>query len=256
MSDAALGAVAREHEHHDATGAKIGMWLFLFTEFLLFGGLFLLYAVYRTKFPADFHFAATTLDVRLGTVNTAILLTSSLTMVLSVAAHERDNRKLSTAFLALTMLLGLAFLVNKYFEWSTKIDHGLFPGAAELATHAPGEKLFYGLYYAMTGLHGLHVLIGIAVMAFVLPVAARRPRRRVRLGTQSASRLALTAEAGGELWAETPEDAVDEIEVSFLYEHNEELAKRDRIVVENTGLYWHLVDIVWIFLFPLFYLIT
>ena len=256
MSEAALGAVAHEHEHHDVTGAKIGMWLFLFTEFLLFGGLFLLYAVYRSKFPEDFHFAATALDVRLGTVNTAILLTSSLTMALSVASHERDNRKLSTVFLGLTMLLGLVFLVNKYFEWSTKIHHGLFPGGAELATHAPGEKLFYGLYYAMTGLHGLHVLIGIAVMAFVLPIAARRPRRRVRLGAGRASRLALTEKGGGELWGGTPEDTVEEIEVAFIYGSNEELAERDRIFVENTGLYWHLVDIIWIFLFPLYYLIT
>lgn len=254
MSDAVVGAIA--HEHHDATGAKIGMWLFLFTEFLLFGGLFLLYAVYRSKFPEDFHFAATTLDVGLGTVNTAILLTSSLTMVLSVATHERDDRRLSTLFLALTMLLGMAFLVNKVFEWSAKIDHGLFPGAAELATHAPGEKLFYGLYYAMTGLHGLHVLVGVGVMAFVLRVAARRPRRRVRLGSKGVSRLALTAAAGSELWAETPDDAVEEIEVAFIYGTNEELAERDRIVIENTGLYWHLVDIIWIFLFPLFYLIT
>ncbi|MCP5104981.1 MAG: cytochrome c oxidase subunit 3 family protein, partial [bacterium] len=104
------------HAHKDHTGARIGMWLFLFTEVLLFGGLFLLYSVYRAKFPVDFHFAAGTLDTFMGTLNTIVLLTSSLTMVLAVANLERKNRKYASLFLGITMFLGVVFLVNKYFE--------------------------------------------------------------------------------------------------------------------------------------------
>lgn len=204
------------HDHHDAVGARIGMWLFLFTELILFGGLFLLYAAYRSKFPDDFRFGASTLDVLLGTVNTIALLTSSLTMVLSVAALQRGDRRLASVMLALTLFLGALFLANKYFEWSAKIHHGLYPGSTELVQRAPGENLFYGLYYAMTGLHGLHVLIGMGILGAMLYLVARRPRRSV--GFPDAEGLL--------------------------------------IKLENAGLYWHLVDVIWIFLFPLFYLIS
>jgi cytochrome c oxidase subunit 3 len=206
------------HLHKDATGARIGMWLFLFTEILLFGGLFLLYAVYRSQFHADFHFSAGMLDTFMGTVNTAILLTSSLTMVLAVASLEKKNRKHTSLFLVITILLGLFFLVNKYFEWSAKFSHGLYPNSEVLESHTAGENVFYSLYYLMTGLHGLHIIIGIIILTVMLFLVSGKTGR---------------AAAG-----------------------NEEELDRLHIKVENSGLYWHLVDLIWIFLFPLFYLIT
>lgn len=205
------------HAHSDHTGARIGMWLFLFTEILLFGGLFLLYAVYRSKFPGDFHFCAGTLDTFLGAVNTAILLTSSLTMVLAVAGLEKKNRKLASLFLGLTIFLGFVFLVNKFFEWSAKIDHGIFPNSEVLQSHPAGENIFYSLYYLMTGLHGLHIVIGIIILSVMVFFISRTGKTDTEPG--------------------------------------EELDRRG-IQLENSGLYWHLVDIIWIFLFPLFYLVT
>ncbi len=196
-------------KHRDDTGAKIGMWLFLFTELLLFGGLFLLYAVYRYIHQEEFHHAAAELNLVMGTANTLILLTSSLTMVLSISSIERGNKKSSILCLVLTILLGAAFLINKYFEWSAKIHHGIFPDSPDLLTRSHGEILFYGLYFVMTGLHGLHVLIGIVVLSVMLVLVIR--------GRIGPSRF---------------------------------------VALENSGLYWHLVDIIWIYLFPLFYLIT
>ncbi len=198
----------------DHTGARIGMWLFLFTEILLFAGLFLLYAVYRAKFPEDFHFCAGTPDTLMGGINTAVLLTSSLTMVLAVVSFEKGMRKLTSLFLGGTLLLGLLFLVNKYFEWSAKFAHGLYPNSEVLASHTPGEAVYYSLYYLMTGLHGLHIVIGLVILVVM---------------------LVKTYGAAGP---------------------SEELRDRHMILLENSGLYWHLVGVVWIFLFPLFYLIS
>lgn len=201
---------AAAHEKHvDYTGAKIGMWLFLFTEVLLFGGMFLLYAVYRAKHPQEFHHAAMELNTVIGTLNTILLLTSSMTVALSITAIQRGNKKLSSYMLGLTILLGLGFLINKYFEWSAKFAHGIYPNSPKLLEHSSGEVLFYGLYYVMTGLHGLHVLVGIILLA-----------------------------------------------VMWYYVTKELVHKADFVKLENSGLYWHLVDIIWIFLFPLFYLIT
>jgi len=198
------------HEHAgDPIGAKMGMWLFLLSEVLLFGGLFLLYSVYRYKNPADFHHASRELDVLLGTLNTLILLTSSLTMALSVSATQKGNRTLSTWLLMATLFLGLLFLMNKGFEWTAKIDHGIYPSSPTLLARGKGDVLFFGLYYVMTGLHGLHVLAGVVVLAVML--------RFVRTERVHQGRF---------------------------------------IPLENSGLYWHLVDIIWIFLFPLFYLIA
>jgi cytochrome c oxidase subunit 3 len=185
------------------------MWLFLFTEVLLFGGLFLVYSVYRSVHSPAFHAAAAELDVVIGTVNTVILLTSSLSMALAISAVQRGNRKASLGLQAATILLGLAFLVNKYFEWSAKIHHGIYPGAEELLGREHGQVLFYGLYYAMTGLHGLHVVAGLVVLGIMLGSTVRG-----RINAAEFVRL------------------------------------------ENAGLYWHLVDLIWIYLFPLFYLIT
>jgi len=197
------------HNHRDDYGARMGMWLFLFTELILFGGMFLVYSVYRFSNQAEFHLAATELNTIIGTFNTAILLTSSLTMVLSITAIQNDNRRLSIFFQFLTILLGLFFMVNKYFEWSAKINHGLFPGSDELLAKNSGEILFFGLYYVMTGLHGLHVLVGMVLIA----VMARFTSKGI-------------------------------------------ITHDNYVKLENIGLYWHLVDIIWIFLFPLFYLIT
>jgi cytochrome c oxidase subunit 3 len=248
-----MSTVAGAHlaEHRDDTGARMGMWLFLFTELLLFSGLFLLYAIQRFRFGADFTYAADTLNTSIGTLNTAILLTSSLTMVLAVAALEQGKRKLSMVLLTITFLAGAAFMVIKYFEWSHKLEIGLFPGSEELILHTPGEQTFYGLYYAMTGLHGIHVLVGMGVIAAMIVMTGRRPRRVVRLSGVRPAELEHLGPAGQ--YAE--EGRLDEVEITLIYDENEEVTDRQVIRVENTGLYWHLVDVIWIFLFPLFYLI-
>jgi cytochrome c oxidase subunit 3 len=193
----------------DATGARLGMWLFILSEILLFGGLFILYSAYRYKNPVDFHHASRELDVILGTFNTIILLTSSLSMAASISAIQRGQRKLSMVLLMATMVLGLLFLVNKGFEWGAKIEHGIYPNAPTLLTRAKGEILFFGLYYVMTGLHGLHVLVGVCVLFVMLIFLLKGKIHSTHF---------------------TP--------------------------LENSGLYWHLVDIIWIFLYPLFYLIS
>lgn len=208
--------------HKDNVGARIGMWLFLLTEILLFGGLFLLYAVYRAKFPEDFHYCAAGLDTAMGTFNTAILLTSSLTMVLAVTSWEKKDRKLTNIFLWATVIMGFMFLVNKYFEWSAKISHGLYPNSEILETHTAGEKIFYSMYYLMTGLHGLHIVIGLIIILVMMRHVSKKKQPGEDLTTR---------------------------EVKHWWD-------KEFIKLENTGLYWHLVDVVWIFLFPLFYLIT
>ncbi len=200
--------ISDPHQHKDAVGAKIGMWLFLFTELLLFGGLFLLYMAYRLQYTKDFVIGGQELNIILGTVNTIILLTSSLTMALSIAAIQRGKKDLSIVFLVSTILMGLAFLVIKYFEWTAKFSHGIAPNSPELLSKPNGEIVFYGMYYSMTGLHALHVIIGIVVLSFMLVFLLRN-----------------------------------------------KITKEDYIKLENSGLYWHLVDLIWIFLFPLFYLI-
>lgn len=196
-------------EVKDYTGAKLGMWLFILSELLLFGGLFILYSAYRFKSPADFHHASKELDVILGTLNTVILLTSSLSVAASISAIQKGQRKLSMYLLMVTMVLGLLFLVNKGFEWGTKIEHGIYPNSPALLARTKGEILFFGLYYVMTGLHGLHVLVGVCVLFVMSILIAKDKMNRMHF---------------------TP--------------------------LENSGLYWHLVDIIWIFLYPLFYLIT
>ena len=192
--------------HKDHEGAKLGMWLFLVTELLLFGGMFLLYAMYRAVYPEAFNLAASELNVKIGTLNTVILLTSSLTIALSVTSLKMGRVELAKTFLLLTILLGSLFLLNKYFEWSAKISHGIFPSSEKLLHREKGEALCYGLYFTMTGIHGLHVLIGVLIFL-------------------------------------------------FLYLKSTKMLK-DPAPLENSGLYWHFVDIIWIFLFPLFYLIT
>ncbi len=244
------------HPHKDHQGARIGMWLFLFTEVLLFGGLFLIYAVSRSNFTADFHFAASHLDTVMGGINTAVLLTSSLTMVLAVAHLEHKNRKYSAIFLSATILFAVVFLINKYFEWSAKFHHGLFPGSEVLQTHTPGENVFYSLYYLMTGLHGIHILLGIGLLVWMLIGVLKKPNRKVIVSGLDTSKLNLTNEKGETVWSHDDKEALCEVEVALRYNEHEDMRDRQAIKLENVGLYWHLVDVIWIFLFPLFYLIT
>lgn len=209
MMDAEQTRHLNQKWQRDDTKAKMGMWLFLYTELLLFGGLFLLYAVYRTRYIEHFHNAAVTLDTVLGAVNTVVLITSSLTMALTVSAVKKKNQRLSMSCLLFTILFGIGFLAIKFFEWKNKIAIGVFPGAVEMYQLPQGEVIFYSLYYVMTGIHGLHVLIGVLVL----------------------------------------------IGIMFLF-NRKKITEKDFIKIENAGLYWHLVDIVWIYLFPCFYLLT
>jgi len=244
------------HTHKDHEGARIGMWLFLFTEVLLFGGLFLLYAVYRSKFPADFHYGASTLDTFMGTFNTIILLTSSLTMVLACASLERRNRRNASIFLSITILFGIFFLVNKYIEWSAKIHHGIYPNSEILQTHTPGESVFYSLYYLMTGLHGIHIIIGLILLGVMLYHVRRYPRRKVQLTNVGTNAVGIFGTNDETLWRHKEEETVETMNLELVYRSNEDITDTLMIKLENSGLYWHLVDVIWIFLFPLFYLIT
>ena len=249
-------------KHHDPIGARIGMWLFLFTELLLFGGLFLLYAIYLNKYPEEFHFASGQLDQFVGAMNTLILLTSSLTMVLSVGSLQRQKSNLAILFLVITFLLGAAFLVNKYFEWGSKISHGIYPGSAELLLHPKGEIMFYGLYYSMTGLHGLHVVIGMIIMIFLLVFLSRKTHKAVTLSGETLENfkgksLVLADDTGRRIWKSIVlGENISQVEVTVKGEVTEEAMMQNEVKLHNSGLYWHLVDIIWIFLFPLFYLIA
>lgn len=195
--------------HKDYMGDKFGMWLFLFTEVILFGGMFLIYSIYRSRYPVEFHHAAAELNSTLGAVNTVVLLVSSFTMAVGITAIQRGNKKLSLWMQAITIGCALIFLVNKYFEWSAKIGHDLYPGSEFMSTLPNGEILFYSLYYVMTGIHGVHVFIGILLITF-----------------------------------------------TYFRTKGNHIRQDDFILLENSGLYWHLVDLIWIYLFPLFYLIT
>jgi cytochrome c oxidase subunit III len=195
-------------QQHEAS--SLGMWVFLVTEVMFFGGMFTAYVVYRTFYPVAFADASRHLDITLGGVNTAVLICSSLTMALAVHGSQVGNRKALIGFLILTALLGLTFLGIKAVEYADKFEHHLVPGNA-FAYPGPDARqvqLFFSVYFAMTGLHALHMIIGVGVLSVLLVKAWR--------GVYSPA-------------YHTP--------------------------VEVSGLYWHFVDIVWIFLFPLLYLI-
>ena len=198
---------SHEGHHKDYEGGKLGMWLFLFTEILLFGGLFILYSSYRMRYPLEFHSAGQHLNVVIGVVNTIILLTSSLTVAVSISAIQKGDRRLAISGLAATIVLGIAFLVDKYIEWSAEIHHGLYPNSPVLMKRPNGDQIFFGLYYSMTGLHGLHVVAGVVLLSVMLCLVLKQ-----------------------------------------------KITGTDFNRLENAGLYWHLVDVIWIFLLPLFYL--
>lgn len=187
---------------------RLGLWTFLATEVLFFGGMFMGYIVYRHAYPHSFAMASKHTNILYGTVNTAILLTSSLTMALAVHAAQEGKNKRLVRFLLLTILFALAFLGVKGLEYTEDIHEHLFPGHSFSVPGEPKAELFFYFYWAMTGLHGLHVIIGICVLSIIAFLASRR---------------------------------------RFSAEYH--------APVEVTGLYWHFVDIVWIFLYPLLYLI-
>ena len=189
-------------EHSDPAvafeSAKLGVWTFLATEVLLFGALFTAYTVFRMKYPEMFRVEHAKLDRVLGAVNTVVLITSSFTVVLGVDAIRRGKARLLEAYFGATVLLAGVFLCVKYAEYSAKFHHGIYPRT----------NLFFSIYFMLTGLHGIHVLLGMGVLSYVV-VLSRRGR----------------------------------------------FSERYHTPVEMSGLYWHFVDLVWIYLFPLLYLI-
>jgi len=194
--------------HHDTVGIRTGMWLFLYTEIMLFGGLFVLYAAYYRIHAETFIATGQELDTVLGCANTVILLVSSFLVAASVTAVRRRQTKVAMAFLAGAVLLGLIFLINKYFEWGHKIHLGIYPGSPGLGESPPGRIVFYGLYFTVTGLHALHIVMGMVLLIVCIAMTGLGRIRKERF-----------------------------------------------LLLENCGLYWHLVDLIWIFIFPLFYLI-
>jgi cytochrome c oxidase subunit III len=193
----------------DDVSAKLGMWIFLFTEILLFGGLFLVYAIMRHRYAEDFHIASRQLNTFIGALNTLVLLISSMTVAMSITAVQKKDKRMATILLLITLLCAAIFLVNKYFEWGHKINLSLYPGSGLMMQLKHGYILFFSLYFFMTGLHLLHLVIGAIVLSVALV--------KIRLGLITDEHYAL---------------------------------------LENGGLYWHLVDLIWIFLFPLLYLVT
>ena len=203
-------------QHHfsnatqQAESAKLGMWVFLLTEILLFGGLFVAYAIFRSWNPDMFYNAHKFLNVTLGSINTVVLITSSVTMALAIRSMQLGKKQQTLALLWTTLLLACVFLVIKYFEYSHKFHLGQLPGKYYTFTGVEGNNphIFFSIYFAMTGLHGIHVFVGMIVISWMIIKTSRN---------------------------------------KFSSEYYTPL--------EMTGLYWHLVDLIWIYLFPLLYLI-
>lgn len=193
----------------DASGKKLGMWLFLYTEIVLFGGLFVLYAVYFAGYTEDFIAGAKELDLFFGVVNTIILLISSFCVAAGITAVQKAHNRIALAGLWGALVCGAVFLVNKYIEWGHKFEHGIYPGSDRLVDGPAGQNLFFGLYFVVTGLHGLHIVIGMTLLAVSLVLVTRQ-----------------------------------------------KITAQNNAVLDNSGLYWHLVDLIWIFIFPLFYLVV
>ncbi|MDR3608066.1 MAG: cytochrome c oxidase subunit 3 family protein [Oligoflexia bacterium] len=191
--------------------AKQGMWVFLVTEILMFGGLFVAYGIFRGMYPEMYVEAHHALQMKMGALNTIVLITSSLTMALAVSATQRGKKQRAIGMMAATIFLACCFLVVKYFEYSHKFHEGLLPGAFYSNTEITNPKapLFFSLYFMMTGLHGIHVLIGIGLISWMILRSLRN-----------------------------------------------EFSENFYTPVELVGFYWHFVDIVWIYLFPLLYLVS
>jgi len=221
-----------ENMEQQREAGTLGIWVFLVTEIMFFGGMFLAYTLYRSKYPTAFASGSNHLDITLGAVNTGVLILSSFTMALAVYGTQVGKRRLQIFCLSLTIVLGLTFLGIKAVEYKDKYVDNLIPGTLipghpfHPAVQAPGEpfdehklhllpgaevqnvEMFYWIYFAMTGMHAVHMVIGVGLLSFLLFFSARR-----RYGPEYYN------------------------------------------PIEVTGLYWHFVDIVWIFLFPLLYLL-
>ena len=182
----------------------LGMWVFLVTEVMFFGGLFFAYVVYRHMYPIAFEESSHELNVYMGAANTLVLICSSLTMVLAVRSAQIGSRIGQIVNLILTIIFGTTFLVIKYFEYAAKFEHHLVPGPHFTQDLPLGSQLFFSLYFCLTGIHALHMIIGIGIMLVMLAMAWKG---------------------------------------KFTREYYSPM--------EISGLYWHFVDIVWIFLFPL-----
>lgn len=202
---------------HQYSSNKEGIWLFMVTEILMFGGLFVGYIIYHSLYPEMFAEGASYLNWKMGFVNTLVLIFSSLTMALGIYYNQVGQSKKATWALAITVLCGAIFMVIKYFEYTHKFHLGIYPGQmlnAEMMSehgHAPQHSnlgLYFGFYFCMTGLHGLHVLIGMGLITWVM-------LRNIK------------GEFGPKYY--TP--------------------------IEGVGIFWHIVDLIWIFLFPLLYLV-
>lgn len=205
LPDVQYDSLERQH-----ASARLGIWIFLGSELLLFAGLLALYAAYRFTYPAEFRAAAAHANVLLGTANTYVLLTSSLTMALAIHATRRSHRTRAVMFLAITIALGLTYDVLKGIEYAGHLAEGIAPGHfyAFDALPAHGAALYVTLYYVLTALHAVHVTAGVGVLVW----------------------LAVRTWRG-------------------------DFTPRSHLALELGGLYWHLVDLVWIFLWPLLYLI-
>jgi len=197
---------------HQYVSNKEGIWLFMATEILMFGGLFVGYTIYHTMYPEMFAEGAKYLDWKLGFINTLVLIFSSFTMALGIYFNQKNQPKKAVIALAITLLCGAVFMVIKYFEYTHKFHLGIFPGQMlNLEMVQPVHKnlgLYFGFYYCMSGLHGLHVLIGMGMITWIMFRTMR-----------------------GEFHSNyyTP--------------------------VEGVGIFWHIIDLIWIFLFPLLYLV-
>ncbi len=195
--------------HRDDEASKLGMWLFIFTELLLFGGLFLVYSIFRAQYPTAFHESSLELSVTIGVINTVVLLFSSMTIAMALTAMQKNDLKNAMMLIGVTLFCALVFLVNKYFEWGGKIHHGLYPGSDLMQLLDRGHHLYFSLYFFMTGLHALHIIIGMILLI-----------------------------------------------VCLFKVKSKSINNQDYVLLENGALYWHLVDLIWIFLFPLMYLIS
>jgi cytochrome c oxidase subunit 3 len=192
--------------------STLGMWIFLITEVMFFGGMFLAYSIYRTKFPEVFAVASTSLNVIIGAANTVVLLCSSFTMVMAVRASALRKQKALVGWLIFTLIFGITFLAVKAYEWNEKFELHHVPGFANFHLNGVEQQgaaqIFFALYFCMTGLHALHMVVGVGILSWLVWASKKGQF------------------TGGYM---TP--------------------------VDISGLYWHFVDIVWIFLFPLLYLI-
>ena len=201
--------ITHVEEHRDDEASKLGMWLFIFTELLLFGGLFLVYSIFRAEYPLAFHASSLELSVTIGAINTIVLLFSSMTIAMALTAIQKNDQKRALIFIGITLFCAAIFLVNKYFEWGHKFEMRLYPGSPLMPLLGRGYLLYFSLYFFMTGLHALHIIIGMTLLV-----------------------------------------------ICYFKVKSKNINSKDYVLLENGALYWHLVDLIWIFLFPLMYLIS